>query len=299
MASLFAVNRGININNTIIPLRELCDLYCSAVGYFPIQRPQKLLADDFSHNLTFRLVSCGILREQERTFNSVILTNFQQLLHAVTGLGRNRDDCRKISCLRIKRNDFQQDILFNRIDLIDRQHNRTTGCLQLVNQALFLGADGRNGFHHHNRQIHICNRTLGYIHHVVAKLCSCLMKTGGIHKHELRITLCHNTADSVTGSLGLIGNDGDFLANQIICQGGLTHIGSSGNGNHSSLCCHVYSPLYINLFAYGEWKQQLPLLCFASEPSGDLHPSDHSQAGAAWNGSLNNPLPFWYCGQIP
>ena len=65
------------------------------------------------------------------------------------------------------------------------------------------------------------------------------MITGGIHKNKLGILPGDDAADPVAGGLGLIGNDGDLLANQVIGQGGLAHIGPSGNGDHGGFGVHI------------------------------------------------------------
>ena len=67
-----------------------------------------------------------------------------------------------------------------------------------------------------------------------------LQKAGSIHKHILGILTGQNAADTITGGLGLIGNDGNLFAYQMVGQSGLTNIGTAGDGNNSSFCIHKY-----------------------------------------------------------
>ena len=66
------------------------------------------------------------------------------------------------------------------------------------------------------------------------------MIAGGIHEDILDILTGHDAADAVTGGLGLVGNDGDLLANEEIRQSGLAHIGAATNGDHCSFRFHIY-----------------------------------------------------------
>ena len=68
MAGLFTVDRGIDIDDTVVPFCKGGDLHCGSVGDFLIQIPQQLFADDLGHDLLFGLVGGHIVREQEGAF---------------------------------------------------------------------------------------------------------------------------------------------------------------------------------------------------------------------------------------
>ena len=55
---------------------------------------------------------------------------------------------------------------------------------------------------------------------------------------KLHVILGSDPADSVSGRLRFIGNNGNFLPHQVIDQGGFSHVRPSGNGNNGSFCVH-------------------------------------------------------------
>ena len=243
MAGLLAVDGGIQIDDAVVPLGELVNFHCRAMGNLPVKAPQQLLPDDFCHHLTLRLVGGDVLREQEGAFHRVLLAHSQQILHTVAGLGRNGHDCLEIRLLGINADNFQQLFLFHGVNLVDGKHHRAMVCLDFLEQSFLLGPQGSNWLHHQNGHIHIGNGFLGHIHHVVAQLGAGAMIAGGIHKDELGIVRGDNAPDAVAGGLGFIGYDCNFLPHQEIGQGGLSHIGAACNGNHGGLCFHCISPV--------------------------------------------------------
>ena len=45
----------------------------------------------------------------------------------------------------------------------------------------------------------------------------------------------YHAVDAVPGGLGLVGDDGDFLAHQGVGQAGLAHVGPSAHGDHGDV----------------------------------------------------------------
>ena len=246
MAGLFAVNGGVQIDNAVVSFGEGRDLHCGTVGDLLFQVPEQLLTDDLSHDLAFGLVSGNIVREHERTFYGVLIAFFQQGIHTVTGLCTDGDDGVKGTGLRICGNNFQKDVLLHRIDLVDGEDGRYPARHHLLDQCLLLLTYRRNRLYNKHSQIHIGDGILNGVDHVVAQLGAGLVETGGIHKDELGIVLGQDAADPVAGGLGFIGNNGDLLANQMICKCGLAHIGPSGDGYNRSSCVHNYLSFFLS-----------------------------------------------------
>ena len=243
MAGLLTVDGGVNIDDAVVPLGEFCDFHGGSVGNLPIEAPQELFPDDLRHDLPLGLVGGDILREEERAFHCVFFADRQQILHTISRLGGNGNNGIEACLLGIDRNHFQQLLLLHGIDLIDGKNRRTVAALDFLQQTLLLGTDGGDGLHHQNGQIHIGNGIPGHIHHIVAQLGAGAMVAGGIHKDKLGVFPGDDAADPVSGGLGFIGNDGDLFADQKVRQGGLAHVGPSGNGNHSGFRFHILSPV--------------------------------------------------------
>ena len=297
VAGLLAVNGGIQVDDAIVSLGELGDLHSGAVGNLLVQAPQQLFPDDLCHDLPLRLIGCHILREQEGAFLGVLAAHGKQFLYPVSGFGGDGHNGLKIRRLGVFGDDLQQGVLLHGIDLVDDQNGRAAACLNFFNQALLLRANGGNGLYHQQRQVHIRNRFLSYVHHIVAQLGSGPVEARGVDEDVLGVALGDDAADAVSGGLGLIGNDGDFFTYQVVRQCGLTHIGPSADGDHSGFCLHSLS--FISPGSCPEFPMQWPLLWRASAASEGLRPGGHSPEDAAWSGWSGSPPPGGWCGRIP
>ena len=240
MAGLFAVDGGVDVDDAVVTLGKTGDFDSGAVGDLALQVPQQLLADDLSHDLALGLVGGQVLVEQEGGLDGVLLTLLEQVLHTVAGLGGDGDDGIKLGGLGVDSDDFQQLVLLHGVDLVDGQDGGAAGALDLLDQTLFLGTDGGDGLDNQNGGVHISDGLTDGVDHVVAQLGAGAVVAGGVDKDELGIAAGDDAADAVTGGLGLVGNDGDLLADQIVGQGGLTDVGTAGNGNHSGFGIHKY-----------------------------------------------------------
>ena len=210
---------------------------------FLVQIPKQFLTDNFSHNLTFGLVCSQILIEKERGVYCILFTDIHQILNSVTCLCGNRNDCVKNTGLRVQGNYFQQAFFLYSVNFVNCKDRRTLTALDLFNQTFLLRTNGSDGFHYQNRCIHIRNGFTSNIHHIVAKLGTGAVITGGIHKNKLGIFPGYDTTNTVSCSLRFIGNDCNLLTNEVICQCGLADIGASGNCDHRCLCIHMYTLL--------------------------------------------------------
>mgnify|MGYP000691845579 CR=1 FL=1 len=86
-----------------------------------VEQAQHLLADNFSDKLTLRLIGYHVLREQLRAFDGVFVDFGEQLLYALAGACRDRHNRIELMHRRVGRNDSEQLLLLDGVDLIDEQ----------------------------------------------------------------------------------------------------------------------------------------------------------------------------------
>src|SRR5690606_41217822 len=69
------------------------------------------------------------------------------------------------------------------------------------------------------------------VHRLIEFATIACLKTRGINKNELRLCICQNPMNAVTGCLRLPGGNADFLLDQMIQQRRLAYIRTSHDGD--------------------------------------------------------------------
>ena len=146
---------------------------------------------------------------------------------------------------RIGRNDSEQLLLLDGVDLIDDEDCRHVMLLDLCNQAFLSRTDVRDRLYHQNGNIHLGNRVRHHLAHVVAQTGARLVQTRGVQQNILRFTAAEYARDARARRLRLARYDGHFLADQLVCQRGFAHVRPSYNGYDRSFCnlAHYLSPV--------------------------------------------------------
>ena len=236
MALLFAVDGHLQVDDAVLPFGETRHLDGRAVGDLLVQALEQLFPHQLRADLPLGLVGDHIVREEMRAFLGVFLHLRQQLLQALTGLGRDGQNGVEVIGRGVGSHDLQQAGLVHAVDLVDHQQSRGAGLPQALDQGLFLGSDGGHRLHQQQHQIHIRHALLDHVDHVIAQARAGLVEARGVHQHELGIAPAHNGGDAVPGRLGFIGNNGDLLPHKGVGQSGFSHVGPSADGDHCRFC---------------------------------------------------------------
>ena len=86
------------------------------------------------------------------------------------------------------------------------------------------GSDKGRRLNQPHNCVHLFQGTLCNGYHILSKLILRLMDTRRIQENDLSLLTGIDRLDTVSCGLGLIGCDGDFLADQLVHQGGLSHV---------------------------------------------------------------------------
>ena len=80
-------------------------------------------------------------------------------------------------------------------------------------------SDIGGGFHQPEYHIYLIKGFFRHTHHVVSQLIFCLVDPRRVQKHDLSLLPGQHRPDPISGGLGFIGGDGNFLTDQLIHQG--------------------------------------------------------------------------------
>ena len=91
-----------------------------------------------------------------------------------------------------------------------------------------------DGLHQQQGAVHVGEAGGDDLHHVVPQGGLGPVQAGGVQEDELGVAPVHHTVNAVPGSLGLVGDDGDFFPHQGVGEAGLAHVGPAADGDHGS-----------------------------------------------------------------
>ena len=245
MASLLAVDHRVDLHQTVLALVPALNADGYTVRNLAVKQAQHLLADNFSDKLTLRLIGYHVLREQLWAFDGILVDFGEQLLYALARACRDRHNRVELMHRRVGRNDSEQLLLLDGVDLIDDEDCRHVMLLDLCNQAFLSRTDVRDRLYHQNGNVHLGNRVRHHLAHVVAQTGARLVQTRGVQQNILRFTAAEYARNARARGLRLAGYDSHLLAHQLVCQRGFAHVRPSYNGYDRSFCnlAHYLSPV--------------------------------------------------------
>src|SRR5438552_8655189 len=106
-----------------------------------------------------------------------------------------------------------------------------------IEHKLVAAAELFSGIHDEQQQIAALEGGMHLLHHLAIERTRRLVHAGGIHKHDLPggpaflSRYIHDSLNIVASGLRLVGDNGDFFADQSVQQGGFARIGASDDGN--------------------------------------------------------------------
>ena len=162
-------------------------------------------------------------------------------------------------CYRVGRDNGQQLLLLDGVDLIDDEDCRHMMLLDLCNQALLGRADIRDGLDHQNGNVHLGNRIRHHFAHVVAQTGARLVQTRGVQQNILRFAAAEYARNARARGLRLARYDSHLLAHQLVCQRGFAHVRPSDDSNEYrggvvmllNGCCSTQSELLSCFYVLG------------------------------------------------
>ena len=206
-----------------------------AVRDLAVEQTEHLLADDLRDELALRLVGDHVLREQLRTLDGVLRKLAQQVVQTLArARGDGHDRLELVRC-GVGRDDVQQLLLLDRVDLVDDEDSGHMMCLDLRDQAFLGRADVRDRLDHQHRRIHLGDRVGHDLAHIVAQLCARLVQTRRVQKDVLRAVFVQKTRDARARGLRLARDDGHLLADELVGERALAHVRAADDRDDRSL----------------------------------------------------------------
>ena len=124
----------------------------------------------------------------------------------------------------------------NGVKLVSHQHNRLCE-LTFGHEGQHLGIVEAEAarLHHEEHHVHISqHRGHGAVEVAVQGRAVFGLKTRRVHENELRFIYGAYAGDPMACGLSLVRGDADLLPHQCIEQSGLTHIGTSNDGDQAA-----------------------------------------------------------------
>ena len=224
---------------------------------------QRLLTNDFCHQLFFRHVGVGVIIKVMWALHGIAAQCIEQYLTAIV---IPYTDCVDIiehaQRFQLFPAGLQIGRLLDKIRLVDDGNSRAATAAQHIHQHHFGFVQCAIGLKQHHGNVHICNGVAGRLVHPLTQFVACLVHTGRIQQNILQRPAGNDARDAGTGGLRLGGDDRHLFADQKVGQAGFAYIGTANdrykNGRRIIMplnrCCVT---------------QNLAPVCFVRQPHGD------------------------------
>ena len=128
--------------------------------------------------------------------------------------------------------DDQQDVsFFDDIDLVDQQKDRRLDILEGVEDEFVAVAEFLGGVDEQADEVGRLERRVDEIHHPFVQLVERLVDARVIDENDLAFVGRVDAQDADPRRLRLVGDDGDFLAEQAVEQGGFSDVRPADEGD--------------------------------------------------------------------
>ena len=228
-------NRCLNINDRVFArtFLHLVDGNCDSMRNLRIEGMKCFLADNFSHNLTLRLIGNGIFVIEHRTVRQIFENTVYNISCILASKGRAGNDLCKITDLAVRIDCRKDFFFFHRIDLIDDQDNRYSYRLKLFCNMALPSPDKCRRLYQPHDSVYFLQSSLSHCHHIFTQLIFCLVDSRGVQEYDLALITGIDSLDAVSGSLWFLGCNGNLLSDEMIHQGRLSNIRASDDRNKS------------------------------------------------------------------
>ena len=221
-----ADDRGVDVHDFPFHLHPV-DRHRDPVRYLLIQAVERLLPDQFCHDLTFRLVRDRIFIIKLRSVREIFQDHFHEFIRVVSAAGRYRHDLSKIVFFPVNI-DRRKDVFFlYHIDLVDHKDDRCLHFLKLVNDVTLPGSYESGRLHQPEHYVYFIQRPLRDVHHILAQFIFRPVDPRRIDKHDLPLFCREHRLDAVPRGLRFVGCDRDLLSDQTVHQCGFSHVRSA------------------------------------------------------------------------
>ena len=241
MAGLFAVNRGVQLDDAVLPLLKAGDDDGGAVRHLALEAPEQLLADYLGAELLFRLVGEDVVREEVRPLLGEALQLVHEGVETLAGFGADGHDGRKV-VRRGVGGDYAQELgLLNRVNLVDGQHGGHAGVPYLPDKLRLLPADGGDGLDDEHDGVDVRNALAHDLVHILAEAGARAVEARRVHEDELRLSARDDAGYAPARGLRLVRHYRDLLAHKGVGERALADVGAAGDGYHG-VFSHIIPP---------------------------------------------------------
>jgi hypothetical protein len=210
---------------TLDSVLELIDHHCCGVRQFLARVPEHFFADELGGERALGLIGEVLLRVQRRPFGQGVDDFGDQRRDPVARERRDRHDRakRRRSCVVIDQR--QQLRLPDQVDLVERQHRWRLTPRQQIQDEPIAGARTARDIDDQHDDVDLTERIERRIDHPAIHPVHRLVNPRRVDEHELRLRQVLDADDPMSGGLRLVGDDGEFLPDEVVEQRGLTRVG--------------------------------------------------------------------------
>ena len=127
----------------------------------------------------------------------------------------------------------QQAGFAHKVHLVDQEHRRHPTALELFQDEPVPRPWSRGGFDEHEDEIHFLEDVHGHLHHPRVETVLRLMDAGRVQENQLGVIQMLHAQDAGPRRLRLVGDDGDFFAEEPIQKRGFSDVGAAHQRHES------------------------------------------------------------------
>ena len=191
------VDRRADVDITIRPRRHLIRLDGHRMRHLVARELQDLLADELGDDEALRLVRDHVLRIVLRALRQVLLDLRQQGVEIRLRLGRDRHDTDERVLVSIARDDRQDLLLLDEVELVDDEDDGLARRLQALEDVVLARAHLLRRIDDEENGIDFLECALGCLDHVLAELVLRLVDARRVEEDNLGIGFRQDAEDAV------------------------------------------------------------------------------------------------------
>ena len=227
------------ILESFVPSSNFSMQHAAGVGNLLRGVDEYLLADQFGDDEALGLIGDLVLGKILGALGQRVDHGGEQLFLAELFFGGDGNDLREVEALRPRLDDRQQLRFLEEIDLVQQQEGFDLGALDDIEDELVSGAELLGDIDDEQDEVAAFERIVDLLHHALVELVLRLVYAGSVHEDDLPggtlglALYVDDAGDAVARGLRLVGDDGEFFADQRIEQSGFARIGTADDGYES------------------------------------------------------------------